>query len=133
MPMVSSAPQDQAVTLTLIEGGLTTIAIALSFAVSRLGNGLFSRVERTLSALARKKGYAILVVGLSGLLLRLAIIPWCGIPLPFVPDDFSFLLAADTFSHQKLTNPTPDMWVRLNPSASTCSPLICPCTFLPRD
>ena len=111
MHIVSSASQDQAVTLTLIEGGLTTIAIALSFAAPRLGSGLFSRIERILGALARKKGHAILVVGLSGLLLRLAIIPWCGIPLPFVPDDFSFLLAADTFSHGRLTNPTPDMWV----------------------
>jgi len=110
MHMVSSVPQDQAVTLTLIEGGLTTIAIALSFAAPRLGGNLFSRIEHILGALARKKGHAILAVGLSGLLLRLAIIPWCGIPLPFVPDDFSFLLAADTFSHGRLTNPTPDMW-----------------------
>ena len=110
MHMVSSVSQDQAVTLTLIEGGLTTIAIALSFAAPRLGSGLFSRIEHVLGALARKKAHAILVVGLSGLLLRLAIIPWCGIPLPFVPDDFSFLLAADTFSHGRLTNPTPDMW-----------------------
>ncbi len=53
----------------------------------------------------------MLVVGLSGLGLRLAILPWCPIPLPFVPDDFSFLLASDTFSHGRLTNPTPAMWI----------------------
>ena len=43
-------------------------------------------------------------------MLRLAILPFCPIPLPFVPDDFSFLLAADTFAHGHLTNPTPAMW-----------------------
>jgi hypothetical protein len=46
-------------------------------------------------------------------LLRVAILPLYGIPLPFIPDEFSFLLAADTFSHGRLTNPTPAMWTHL--------------------
>ena len=45
------------------------------------------------------------------LLVRLAILPWFPIPHPFIPDDFSFLLAADTFAHGRLANPTPVMWV----------------------
>ncbi len=60
--------------------------------------------------LARRKSVAVAVVGLSALLLRIAILPLCPIPLPFSPNDFSALLAADTFAHGRLTNPTPAMW-----------------------
>ena len=111
MHMLSSAPADQAVTLTLIEGGLTTIAIGFAFAFPRLGTSVFAQIERTFTKLARNKVAAVVFVALAGLLLRLAILPWCHVPLPFVPDDFSFLLASDTFSHGRLTNPTPDMWI----------------------
>jgi hypothetical protein len=48
---------------------------------------------------------------MSVLLLRLAILPLLPIPLPVLPDDFSFLLSGDTFAHGRLTNPTPAMWV----------------------
>lgn len=61
--------------------------------------------------LARRQWLAVLVVGLSALILRLSILPFLPIPLPFIPDDFSFLLAADTFGHGRLANPTPAMWI----------------------
>jgi hypothetical protein len=99
------------VSLNLIEAGLTAIAVAASFAWPRLGSSWFARIESTFGRLARRKGAAVAVVGLAALLIRLAILPICPIPLPFVPDDFSFLLACDTFLHGRLANPTPAMWV----------------------
>jgi hypothetical protein len=76
----------------LIEGGLTTIAIAIAFAWPRLGASWFSGIEHAFGRLARKQHLAVIAVGLATLLLRLAILPIIPIPLPFVPDDFSFLL-----------------------------------------
>ena len=58
-----------------------------------------------------RRGWRPCAPGLSVLIIRLAILPIYPIPLPFVPDDFSFLLAADTFAHGRLTNPTPAMWI----------------------
>ncbi len=82
----------------------------LAFVWPRVGAGFFSRVERSFARLAESKGWAVAGTGLAVILLRAALLPLFPIPLPFVPDDFSFLLASDTFVHGRLTNPTPVMW-----------------------
>ena len=94
----------------LLELAFTAVASLLLLGWPRFGFTFFSRIERALLPLAQNKGLAVLAVGLGGLLLRLAILPFCPIPNPFVPDDFSFLLSADTFAHGRLANPTPAMW-----------------------
>jgi hypothetical protein len=119
--ILSSAPE-QDLSLILIEGSLTAIAIAVAFCWPRLGSTYFSRVERAFGRLARRKSLSVAVVGFSALLLRLAILPLCPIPLPFLPDDFSFMLAADTFASGRLTNPTPAMWVNLESIHVTMKP-----------
>ena len=109
--MLLLSPAKNDVTLSLIEGSLTAIAVGIVFCWPKIGSSWFSRIERSFSKLAHRKGLAVLTVGLTALLLRLAILPLCPIPLPFVPDDFSFLLSADTFAHGRLANPTPVMWI----------------------
>ncbi|MGA2207626.1 MAG: hypothetical protein ABSG10_12935 [Terracidiphilus sp.] len=104
------------------EFGLTAITVTLAFVWPRLGAGFFERIERSFARLARGKGWAVAVVGLSAIVLRLALLPFFPIPLPFVPDDFSFLLAGDTFVHGRLTNPTPAMWTHFESIHITMQP-----------
>jgi hypothetical protein len=109
--LVASSSDNSGISLMLIESGLTVISIGLAFALPKLGSSVFSRVEQAFMALARRRGLAVAAVGIAAFLMRLALFPLIPVPLPFVPDDFSFLLAADTFAHGRLANPTPPMWV----------------------
>jgi hypothetical protein len=105
-----------------LESFLVLLAVLVALGWPRLGFSSFSKVERAFRPLARRRWLAVTTVGLTGLLLRLAILPFCPVPIPFVPDDFSFLLSADTFADGRLANPTPAMWTHLESIHITMQP-----------
>jgi hypothetical protein len=89
---------------------LMAVIVSLSRGRGRASPG-FDLIESIFRRLARRRAFSLLFVGVAALGIRALLIPLLGIPLPGWNDEFSYLLAANTFSSGRVTNPTHPMWV----------------------
>ena len=95
--------------LLAVETSLLIAFSILAFLFLRFSRFAFSYPRWLQAVLAKNSRAVLLVIGVA-LVGRALLLPWVGIPQPRIDDEYAHLLMADTFSHFRLTNPTPAAW-----------------------
>ena len=96
--------------MLLIEVAFALVATVIAALRPSLVNRNFEMLERSLHCFHSVDPCCVLV-GFIGVFSRVAVLPWLPIPSPGMADEFGHLLAADTFAHFRVTNPTNPMWL----------------------
>jgi len=105
-----------------IEAGLVLLALVLALTAPQLGSRWLEALERSFGKLAKRRGLSVVVVGLTALALRAALLPILPIPQPGFRDESGYLLLSDTFAHGRLANPTNPMWVHFENTRTMWQP-----------
>src|SRR5713226_9467451 len=92
---------------------LVPILLLLALSVSLPGRAarLLRFVDRPFRRIGHFRGLAIGLSGLTAFAVGASLSLFGQFPSPAVHDEFSYLLAADTFAHGRLTNPTHPHWI----------------------
>jgi hypothetical protein len=89
---------------------IITGAVFMLLLIGPNAETITKRIESTLTRIARKRLVAILGVIALAILLRAACLSFFPPPQPRIHDEFSYLLAADTFASGRVSNPAHPYW-----------------------